>query len=108
MIMNNNYCKRCRLRDGCLQKCKEAELYEQGYHDAYIEVGKIVRVCKQIKKQKEMEDTAEQVMDFIRARAYREFKGYKYKEFLESIENEIENELEELGDSEFDDCDEDE
>lgn len=29
----NNYCKRCRLRDGCLQKCKEAEVYEQGYCD---------------------------------------------------------------------------
>lgn len=32
--MNNNYCKRCRLRDGCLRKCKEAEVYEQGYNDA--------------------------------------------------------------------------
>ena len=31
----NNYCKRCRLRDGCLQKCKEAEVYEQGYNDGY-------------------------------------------------------------------------
>ena len=31
----NNYCKKCRLRDGCLQKCKEAEVYEQGYNDAY-------------------------------------------------------------------------
>ena len=30
----NNYCKKCRLRDGCLQKCKEAEIYEQGYNDA--------------------------------------------------------------------------
>ena len=30
----NNYCKRCRLRDGCLQKCKEAEVYEQWYCDA--------------------------------------------------------------------------
>lgn len=29
----NNYCKRCRLRDGCLRKCKEAEVYEQGYCD---------------------------------------------------------------------------
>ena len=29
----NNYCKKCRLRDGCLQKCKEAEIYEQGYCD---------------------------------------------------------------------------
>ena len=31
--MNNNYCKRCRLRDGCIRKCKEAEVYEQGYND---------------------------------------------------------------------------
>ena len=30
----NNYCKRCRLRDGCMRKCKEAEVYEQGYNDA--------------------------------------------------------------------------
>lgn len=30
----NNYCKRCRLRDGCIRKCKEAEVYEQGYNDA--------------------------------------------------------------------------
>ena len=51
MIMNN-YCKRCRLRDGCLQKCKEAEVYEQGYNDAYDEIGKALRMCKQIKKQK--------------------------------------------------------
>ena len=29
----NNYCKRCRLRDGCMRKCKEAEIYEQGYCD---------------------------------------------------------------------------
>ena len=36
--MNNNYCKRCRLRDGCLQKCKEAEVYEQGYNDAVKEL----------------------------------------------------------------------
>lgn len=27
----NNYCKKCRLRDGCLRKCKWAEIYEQGY-----------------------------------------------------------------------------
>ena len=33
----NNYCKKCRLRDGCLQKCKEAEIYEQGYNDAVEE-----------------------------------------------------------------------
>jgi len=55
-----------------------------------------------------MEDKAEQVMDLIRAIAYREFKGdqYKYKEFLGCIENEIENELDELGYSVFDDYDE--
>ncbi|MDY5380298.1 MAG: hypothetical protein SPG73_03985 [Sodaliphilus sp.] len=29
----NNYCKKCRLRYGCLRKCKEAEIYEQGYCD---------------------------------------------------------------------------
>ena len=29
----NNYCKKCRLRDGCMRKCKEAEVYEQGYCD---------------------------------------------------------------------------
>ena len=29
----NNYCKKCRLRDGCMRKCKEAEVYEQGYND---------------------------------------------------------------------------
>ena len=29
----NNYCKKCRLRDGCLRKCKEAEIYEKGYND---------------------------------------------------------------------------
>ena len=34
----NNYCKKCRLRDGCLQKCKEAEIYEQGYNDAVEEL----------------------------------------------------------------------
>ena len=37
-IKMNNYCKRCRLRDGCLQKCKEAEVYEQGYNDAVKEL----------------------------------------------------------------------
>ena len=31
----NNYCKKCRLRYGCIRKCKEAEIYEQGYNDAY-------------------------------------------------------------------------
>lgn len=34
----NNYCKRCRLRDGCQRKCKEAEVYEQGYNDAVKEL----------------------------------------------------------------------
>ena len=37
MIMNN-YCKKCRLRDGCMRKCKEAEVYEQGYNDAVKEL----------------------------------------------------------------------
>ena len=41
MIMNNNYCKKCRLRDGCLRKCKEAEIYEQGYNDAVEELKKL-------------------------------------------------------------------
>ena len=34
----NNYCKKCRLLDGCIQKCKEAEIYEQGYNDAVKEL----------------------------------------------------------------------
>lgn len=34
----NNYCKRCRLRDGRLRKCKWAEIYEQGYNDAVKEL----------------------------------------------------------------------
>ena len=34
----NNHCKMCRLRDGCLSKCKEAEVYEQGYNDAVEEL----------------------------------------------------------------------
>ena len=33
----NNYCKKCRMRDGCMRKCKEAEVYEQGYNDAVEE-----------------------------------------------------------------------
>ena len=37
----NNYCKKCRLRGGCLQKCKEAEIYEQGYNDAADELKKL-------------------------------------------------------------------
>lgn len=50
MIMNN-YCKKCRLRDGCLRKCKEAEIYEKGYNDGY-KVLKALNLCKEIKKQK--------------------------------------------------------
>lgn len=48
----NNYCKICRLKDGCIQKRKEAEIYEKGYHDSYIEVGKIIRKCKEINGRK--------------------------------------------------------
>ena len=48
-IMNNNYCKKCRLRDGCLQKCKEAEVYEQGYSDAY----KVLKVNMRQEKEKD-------------------------------------------------------
>lgn len=43
----NNYCKRCRLRDGCLKKCKEEEIYEQGYNDAVNEL-KMQKNCKSI------------------------------------------------------------
>ena len=49
MIMNNNYCKKCRLRDGCLQKCKEAEIYEQGYHDAVKELKKLKKTTMENK-----------------------------------------------------------
>lgn len=44
----NNYCKRCRLRDGCQRKCKEAEVYEQGYNDACNEVSQALRICQEI------------------------------------------------------------
>ena len=44
----NNYCKKCRLCDGCIQKCKEAEVYEQGYFDAVNELKKTKK--KQWKK----------------------------------------------------------
>lgn len=49
----NNYCKRCRLRDGCQSKCKEAKIYEKGYNDAYDELAydeleEILRMCKQM------------------------------------------------------------
>jgi len=40
-IIMNNYCKKCRLRDGCMRKCKEAEVYEQGYNDAVEELKKL-------------------------------------------------------------------
>ena len=45
MIMNN-YCKKCRLRDGCLRKCKLAEIYEKGYNDGY-KVLKALNLCKE-------------------------------------------------------------
>ena len=49
MIMNN-YCKKCRLRDGCMRKCKEAEVYEQGYNDAVEEfkTKNTKKICKSI------------------------------------------------------------
>ena len=47
-IKMNNYCKKCRLRDGCLQKCKEAEVYEQGYNDAYKKFEKAWRTAKEL------------------------------------------------------------
>ena len=40
----NNYCKECRLRDGCMRKCKEAEVYEQGYNDAVEELKKLKKL----------------------------------------------------------------
>lgn len=47
-------------------------------------------------------------MDFIALIAFCGIESDQYKEFLVSIENEIEEELEELGYSVFDDYDEDE
>ena len=47
--MNNNYCKKCRLRDGCLIKCKEAEVYEQGYNDAVDELKKLKKTTMENK-----------------------------------------------------------
>ena len=44
----NNYCKKCRLRGGCLRKCKEAEVYEQGYHDAVEEFKNAKKIYKSI------------------------------------------------------------
>ena len=45
----NNYCKKCRLRDGCLRKCKEAEIYEQGYNDAVDELKKLKKTTMENK-----------------------------------------------------------
>ena len=45
----NNYCKRCRLSDGCLQKCKEAEIYEKGYNDAVDELKKLKKTTMENK-----------------------------------------------------------
>ena len=42
----NNYCKRCRLRDGCQRKCKDAEIYEKGYNDGY-KVLKALNMCQE-------------------------------------------------------------
>lgn len=42
-------------------------------------------------------------MDFISFLAFIELGSDQYEEFLESIKNKIENELEKLGYSEFDD-----
>ena len=53
--MNNNYCKKCRLRDGCLQKCKEAEIYEQGYNDAVDELKKTKKTTMETEKVKQIE-----------------------------------------------------
>ena len=100
MIMNNNYCKKCRLHDGCLSKCKEAEIYEQGYNDAVDEL--------KTKKNKKMEDNVKKVMDFIARIAFCEIDSYQYEKFFESIKNKIENELEKCNYSEFADYDEDE
>ena len=49
----NNYCKKCRLRDGCIQKCKEAEIYEQGYNDAVNELKKTKKTT--MEKEKKIE-----------------------------------------------------
>lgn len=55
-----------------------------------------------------MEDKTEQVMDFIALIAFCEIESDQYEEFLESIGNEIDNELEELIYSVLDDYDEEE
>lgn len=55
-----------------------------------------------------MEDNVKKVMDFIARIAFCEIESDQYKEFLERIENAIEDELEEFNYSVFDDYDEDE
>ena len=55
-----------------------------------------------------MEDNVKKVMDFIARIAFCEIDSDQYEEFLKSIKNKIEDELEEFGYSEFDDYDEDE
>ena len=55
-----------------------------------------------------MEDNVKKVMDFIARIAFCEIDSDQYEEFLESIKNKIENELEKCNYSEFDDYDEDE
>ena len=45
----NNYCKKCRLRDGCMRKCKDAEVYEQGYNDAVEELKKLKKTTMENK-----------------------------------------------------------
>ena len=46
----NNYCKKCSVLDGCVRKCKEAEVYEQGYNDVVEELKKLKK--QQCKEQK--------------------------------------------------------
>lgn len=55
-----------------------------------------------------MEDKVKKVMDFIARIAFCEIESDRYREFLERIKKEIDNELEELNYSIFDDYDEDE
>ena len=45
----NNYCKRCRLRDGCMRKCKEAEVYDQGYNYSVEELKKLKKITMENK-----------------------------------------------------------
>ena len=53
-----------------------------------------------------MEDNVKKVMDFIARIAFCEIESDQYEKFLESIKNEIDRELDELGYSVFDDYDE--